>query len=87
MDDFENDWAKASHWRASRRWFDLYNNNVIDETRDVMVVFYEEMKVRIETPDYLYLSLFQLPIPIYLLSFDLCLAFITSQKLTVTLHL
>ena len=41
------------------------------ETRDVMVVFYEEMKLSIEKLGYPYLSLFQLPIPADFLSSDL----------------
>ena len=49
MDDFQNNWAKENgHASASKRWLSLYTQNIMDETRDVIVVFYEDMKARID---------------------------------------
>ena len=37
-----------SLYGMAKRWFRLYNDNIMDETRDTLPVFYEDLKARIK---------------------------------------
>ena len=52
MDDFMGGWSnRETGFRFQgkiRRWLRLYNDNILDENRDTLPIFYEDLKARIE---------------------------------------